>query len=145
MPRLEIKVAYFLTDCAERDRGQTLVAAGSHRWTHYWSPKFEGEQPPGVVEPMLRAGDALLFENRTWHTGGANLSGQIRKTLIYGYGYRWIRTKDDMTVQELWEKSDPIRRQMLGWGVNCNGHFTPTDDDVPLRGWLREHSPDEAK
>ncbi len=27
---------------------------------------------------------------------------------------RWIRTKDDMTVQDLWPQSDPIRRQMLG-------------------------------
>ena len=33
---------------------------------------------------------------------------------------------------------DPIRRQMLGWGVNANGFYTPTDDDVPLRVWLRE-------
>jgi hypothetical protein len=49
-----------------------------------------------------------------------------------------------MEVQHLWDSSDPIRRQMLGWGVNCNGHYSPTDDDVPLRAWLREHSPEEV-
>jgi hypothetical protein len=67
-----------------------------------------------------------------------------RKVLFYGYGYRWIRTKDDMTVEELWPRCAPIRRQMLGDGVNCNGHFTPTDADVPLRVWLREHQPEAA-
>jgi hypothetical protein len=50
-----------------------------------------------------------------------------------------------MTVQSLWEKSDPVRRQLLGAGTNANGYFTPTDADVPLRVWLREHSPEEAK
>jgi hypothetical protein len=49
-----------------------------------------------------------------------------------------------MTVQTLWEGSSPIRRQLLGWGVNANGHFSPTDEDVPLRPWLREYSPAEA-
>ena len=32
----------------------------------------------------------------------------------------------------------------LGWGLNANGHFSPQDEDVPLRGWLSEHSPEEA-
>lgn len=50
-----------------------------------------------------------------------------------------------MTVESLWEKSDPIRRQMLGDGVNCNGRYSPSDADVPLRVWLREHSPEEAR
>jgi hypothetical protein len=49
-----------------------------------------------------------------------------------------------MTVQDLWDQSDPIRRQLLGWGVNANGFYSPTDADVPLRGWLREYSPEEA-
>ena len=49
-----------------------------------------------------------------------------------------------MTVRDLWSDSDPIRRQILGWGVNCNGFYTPTDEDVPLRVWLRENSPHEA-
>jgi hypothetical protein len=67
-----------------------------------------------------------------------------RKVLFYGYGYRWIRTKDDMTVQHLWPQSSPIRRQLLGGGENANGHYSPTDADVPLRIWLREHCPEDA-
>jgi hypothetical protein len=50
-----------------------------------------------------------------------------------------------MTVSDLWAQSDPIRRQMLGWSSNANGNYTPTDEDVPLRVWLREHAPDQVK
>ena len=64
---------------------------------------------------------------------------------FYGYGYRWIRTKDDMTVQDLWPQSDPIRKQLLGWGSNANGFFSPKDEDVPLKVWLKEYSPAEAE
>jgi hypothetical protein len=39
--------------------------------------------------------------------------------VFYGYGYRWLRTKDDMTVQGLWPRSDAIRRQLLGAGTNA--------------------------
>jgi ectoine hydroxylase-related dioxygenase (phytanoyl-CoA dioxygenase family) len=94
---------------------------------------------------LVKPGTAVFFDRRLWHTASPNWSDITRKVLFFGYGYRWIRTKDDMTVQTLWEKSDPIRRQMLGYGVNCNGFYTPTDADVPLRTWLKEHSPDDVK
>jgi len=74
MPRVEIKVAFFLSDCSQSGCGQTLVAAGSHRWREPWRREPGVVDPPGAVEPLLRAGDALLFENRTWHAGG----GQYR-------------------------------------------------------------------
>ena len=50
-----------------------------------------------------------------------------------------------MTVQSLWESSSPIRRQLLGFGPSANGFYSPTDEDVPLRVWLREHCPDDAR
>ena len=57
------------------------------------------------------------------------------------YGYRWIRTKDATTIRpDLFKNCDPIRRQLLGDGLNCNGFFSPTDEDVPLKMWLEEHA-----
>jgi hypothetical protein len=44
----------------------------------------------------------------------------------------------------LWDQSSPIRRQLLGWGLNANGFYTPTEAEAPLRSWLREYSPAEA-
>jgi ectoine hydroxylase-related dioxygenase (phytanoyl-CoA dioxygenase family) len=143
-PRLSLKVAYFLSDTSEAGRGNFWVVPGSHTSDTLQRPPDAVGQPEGALPVLAKPGTAVLFDRRLWHTASPNWSGITRKVLFYGYGYRWIRTKDDMTVQSLWEKSDPIRRQLLGWGVNANGYFSPTDEDVPLRVWLREHSPEEA-
>jgi hypothetical protein len=44
-----------------------------------------------------------------------------------------------MTIPEgLFNNNDPIRQQLLGGGTNANGHFSPRDEDVPLKVWLEE-------
>lgn len=143
-PRLSLKVAYFLSDASQPGRGNFWIVPGSHLLDTLERPSDGIGQPEGAIPVCVRPGTAVLFDRRLWHTGSPNWSSITRKVLFYGYGYRWIRTKDDMTVHHLWERSFPIRRQLLGWGVNCNGHYTPTDADVPLRVWLREHAPDAA-
>lgn len=143
-PRLSLKVAYFLSDASEPGRGNFWVVPGSHRDDTQERTLDGIGQPEGAVPVLAKPGPAVFFDRRLWHSASPNWSDVTRKVLFYGYGYRWIRTKDDMTVQSLWERSDPIRKQMLGGGVNANGYYSPTDEDAPLRVWLREHSPDEA-
>src|ERR1700722_7896258 len=144
-PRLSLKVAYFLSNTSEPDRGNFYVIPTSQLSDKMQMPEDAKGQPAGAQPVLVKPGTAVFFDRRLWHTASPNWSQITRKVLFYGYGYRWIRTKDDMTVQGLWEKCDPIRRQMLGWGVNCNGFYSPADADVPLRAWLKEHSPEEAK
>jgi hypothetical protein len=144
-PRLSLKVAYFLSDTSQPGRGNFWIIPGSHLNDTLDKPADGKGQPAGAIPVCAKPGTAVFFDRRLWHTASPNWSDITRKVLIYGYGYRWLRTKDDMTVQPFWEKSDPVRRQLLGAGVNCNGHYTPTDADVPLRVWLREHGADEAK
>ncbi|SFI29195.1 Ectoine hydroxylase-related dioxygenase, phytanoyl-CoA dioxygenase (PhyH) family [Paenibacillus sp. UNC496MF] len=141
-PRLSLKVAYFLSDVSEPDRGNFWIVPGSHLNDNLRLPADRQGQPEGAIPVRVKPGTAVFFDRRLWHAGTPNWSELQRKVLFYGYGYRWIRTKDDMTVQHLWDKSDPIRRQLLGAGVNCNGYYTPTDADVPLRVWLKEHQPE---
>jgi ectoine hydroxylase-related dioxygenase (phytanoyl-CoA dioxygenase family) len=143
-PRLSLKVAYFLSDTSVAGRGNFWVIPGSHLADTLEGPADGQGQPAGAIPVLAKAGTAVFFDRRLWHTASPNWSDITRKILFYGYGYRWIRTKDDMTVQDLWPSSSPIRRQLLGAGVNANGHFSPTDEDVPLRVWLREFSPAEA-
>jgi ectoine hydroxylase len=143
-PRLSIKVAYFLSDVSEPDRGNFWIIPGSHLNDTIERPKNGVGQPEGAIPVTVKPGTAVFFDRRLWHAASPNWSDITRKVLFYGYGYRWIRTKDDMTVGHLLEKSDPIRRQMLGYTVNCNGYYGPTDDDVPLRTWLRKYSPEEV-
>jgi ectoine hydroxylase-related dioxygenase (phytanoyl-CoA dioxygenase family) len=143
-PRLSLKVAYFLSDTSEPGRGNFWVIPGSHLQDTLALPPNGVGQPEAAVPVLAKPGTAVFFVRRLWHTASLNWSNITRKVLFYGYGYRWIRTKDDMTVQSLWAESSPIRRQLLGWGVNANGYYSPTEEDVPLRSWLREYSPAEA-
>lgn len=144
-PRLSLKVAYFLSDTSEEGRGNFWIVPRSHLCDTLERPEDGVGQPKGATPVLARPGTAVFFDRRLWHAASPNWSDVTRKVLFYGYGYRWIRTKDDMTVQSLWQQSSPIRRQLLGDGVNANGHYSPTDEDAPLRVWLREHCSEDAQ
>jgi ectoine hydroxylase-related dioxygenase (phytanoyl-CoA dioxygenase family) len=145
-PRLSLKVGYFLSDCSEPGRGNFHVIPGSHLRDALEKPEDGVSDPEGAIPVCVRPGTAVFFDRRLWHAGSPNWSEVTRKVLFYGYGYRWIRTKDDMTIPPEWfAAGSPIRQQLLGGGVNCNGRFSPTDEDVPLRVWLREHRPEDAR
>ncbi len=142
-PRVSLKVAYFLSDLPDDGMGNFCIVPGSHLSSS--APQIEAEgRPDGAIEVKARAGDALVFDRRLWHSGSTNLSQVTRKALFYGYSYRWLRPKSRMDHSALWAEVEPIRRQLLGWSSSQNGFFDPTDDDVPLRAWIREHLGDDA-
>ena len=144
-PRLSLKVAYFLTDVSEPGRGNFYIRPGSH-YSDVPLPEVEISRDPlektassipdDAIPVCVEPGTAVLFDRRLWHSRSPNTSKITRKALFYGYGYRWIRQKDDMTVEHLYERCDPIRRQLLGAAVKNNGRYVPTDEDVPLRGMV---------
>ena len=96
--------------------------------------------------PILAGpGDAVIFDRRLWHSGGRNFSDITRKVLFYGYSYRWLKPRDDMTVAHYMEGSDPIRQQLLGASPNGGfGYTSPADEDVPLKIWLQEKLGEDA-
>jgi ectoine hydroxylase-related dioxygenase (phytanoyl-CoA dioxygenase family) len=132
--RLSLKVAYFLEGVPEPGNGNLWIVPGSHLDNDLDRPA--DRDPPGAEAVCVTPGTAVLFDRRLWHAGSANIGTGTRKVLFYGYGYRWLRTKDEMTVQHLYPELDPIRRQLLGDGLSANGRYTPSDGDVPLKGWL---------
>ena len=144
-PRLSVKAAWFLTDTTAPGRGNFWVVPGSHTLDDCPADDPATGQPAGAVPVLVPAGACVLFDRRLWHAASPNVSDQTRKVLFYGYAYRWLRTKDEMTVQSLWDSADPVRRQLLGDGPSANGFYSPTDADVPLRVWLRDHDPDAAE
>jgi ectoine hydroxylase-related dioxygenase (phytanoyl-CoA dioxygenase family) len=140
-PRLFIKIAYWLTDLSEPGRGSIRFVPGSQR---LMGPPAQAEGAPdpyGAIELCARPGDAVLFEQRTWHAVGPNLSELTRKSLFFGYGYRWLRPMDYVTMPpELLARCSPIRRQLLGDAQTQLGYYLPTDADVPLRAWWQSRT-----
>src|SRR6201988_3040623 len=137
LPRVGIKICYCLTDFHKSNSGMTLFA----RRTHLNSEALKirkGKIDPEDVEVCdltLNAGDALLFENRIFHTAAPNRSDRVSKVLMYGYSYRWMKPEVylDVPDQRYLDKADPIVHQLMG------GY---RDVDTPpwaLQRWARRH------
>lgn len=141
-PMMSVKVAYFLTDVSEPDRGNLLVIPGSHR-LDTTPRRVDGRlSPPGAVPILAKPGTAVLFDRRLWHARSDNRSSVTRKALFLAYSYRWVRPREDLALSStLRARLSPTRRQLLGAGSGPTGHYVPTPDDVPVRGlYCPEHS-----
>ncbi|MDE2890540.1 MAG: phytanoyl-CoA dioxygenase family protein [Gemmatimonadota bacterium] len=143
-PRVSLKVAYFLTDTSQPDRGNFHIVPGSHLQNRLDFPDDGASDPPEMTPVLASAGSAVFFDRRLWHAAGINHSDVTRKVLFYGYSYRWLRPRDNMTVAHCMERCDPVQRQLLGESTGGMGYTSPTDADVPLKGWIREHVGEEA-
>lgn len=137
LPLVGIKVCYCLTDFRESDCGLTVMARGTHLKTEPLAiPKGEVDPPDVDVSHLrLNAGDALLFENRIYHTAAPNRSDRVSKVLMYGYAYRWMKPEVylDIPDEQQLGQASPITRQLLG------GY---RDVDTPpwaLQRWATRH------
>ena len=139
-PRISLKVAYFLTDTRPVGSGNFYVVPGSHLWNRIEMPA-DGSNPAGATPVQCGPGDVAIFDRRIWHTASPNHAEYARKVLFYGYSYRWIRPRDNMTVEHYLDRSTPIQRQLLGASATGGlGYSSPRDEDVPLKSWLEEHA-----
>jgi ectoine hydroxylase len=137
-PRLSLKVGFYLTDVSAPGHGNTLIVPGSHLDDELDCPEDGLSNPVGAEPLCVKPGSAVLIDRRIWHSRSRNDSRLTRKVLWYGYSYRWLKPKDDMTVRHLLDAADPVRAQLLGAG-SPNSVYDPVDNDVPLRGWLAEN------
>lgn len=138
-PRVSLKVAYFLTDTSVPGRGNFSVIPGSQKLNSLQMPDDDRSDPENATPVYAKPGTAVFFDRRLWHAVGRNTSDITRKVLFYGYSYRWLQPRDDMTVEHFMEKSDPIRQQILGKSTGGMGYTSPGDKDVPLRAWIQEN------
>jgi len=136
-PRLGIKVCYCLTDFHGSDSGLTLMARTSQLRTHpLVIPKGQVDPPDlEVCHLDMNAGDALLFENRIYHTATPNRTNRISKKVMFGYAYRWMKPEVylDVPDERLLEKADPITRQLLG------GYRDVDTRPWALQAWAMRH------
>jgi ectoine hydroxylase-related dioxygenase (phytanoyl-CoA dioxygenase family) len=137
LPLVGIKICYCLTDFHQPNSGLTLMARGSHLRTEPLAIRKGEVDPLGVevCDIKLNAGDALLFENRIFHTAAPNRSNRTSKVLMYGYAYRWMKPEVYLEVPDkrLLEKADPITRQLLG------GYIDVDTQPWALQRWAKRH------
>lgn len=143
--RLSLKVGYFLTDVTKPDMGNFWVVPGSHRRRSIGVKPGAGGLVPGAEPVLLRAGDALVFDARVWHSGSPNYSQLTRKVLFFAYAYRWLHSDNVLPPGHgARDTTDPIRRQLIDIIPNPGGRMQITDETVPLRAWLTQHQPELA-
>ena len=139
--RLSAKFAYYLTDALGDDDGNMWVVPGSHLDPDVLpGAGFQNvAAPPGATRVHVAAGDAVLFDRRIVHSSSPNLGATTRQVLFYGYSHRWVRPRDEMTVDRYLDTCSPIQRQLLGHSHTAYGYTSPAPEDVPLRAWLENH------
>jgi ectoine hydroxylase-related dioxygenase (phytanoyl-CoA dioxygenase family) len=139
IPRLLVKCAYFLTDLTEKDRGVTMVAPRSHLLTHPPVIPANNNDPEGALEPSLEPGDCLIFENRTFHAGALHRGAEIRKTIMMGYGFRWVMPMDYVRQsKEFVATLSPIQRFLVGEPYEEVEAFQPDGGKNPIAEWCND-------
>jgi ectoine hydroxylase-related dioxygenase (phytanoyl-CoA dioxygenase family) len=141
IPRMEMKCAYYLTGAPEPCSAVTMFAPGSHKLKEKLLIPQGQSDPEGAVEPLLQPGDAVFFENRTWHAGAVNLSGRTTKAVMFGYGFNWMKPMDYFVQpDELLDQVDDICKQLRGGMKDPQGRFVPGGVTRPLKEWCQKHN-----
>ncbi len=133
-PRILLKIAYAISDQSDPASGATVLVPGSNRLIGTPARDPETGRARGALDMNVKAGDAFLFEQRTFHGIGKNWSGYPRKTIFMGYAYRWVKPMDYIQMpDELVAKCNPIQKQLLGVVDDPMSFYIPKDKDVPLK------------
>ena len=117
----------------------TLLAPGSHTNNAPLGIPAGQVDPPEVVDLSVRAGDAICFENRIFHSAAPNLSERLSKVIIYGYAYRWMKTDqylDPPDPKVLARARSAIDFQLLG------GYYNVDEAPQALIDWAVAHGSD---
>ena len=133
-PRIWLEVAYAISDQTDPATGATVLVPGSNRLNGPPPVDPETGIAHGAISMNVKPGTAFLFEQRTWHGVGCNWSDSLRKTLFFGYAYRWVKPMDYVEMPEtLIARASPVQRQLLGAVSDPLSFYLPREEDVPLK------------
>lgn len=139
-PLMTLKVAFYLTDLSKPGAGQTYFIRDSHKTGEAVPGKYE--LPASAFPMMVEAGTAVLFDRRLIHSiRSANRSGRKRRVIFVQYAFRWIAANDEMRVERLRKKLNPVQKQLLGLTSKMtsvdgakgrSNRYYPGPGDIPL-------------
>ena len=113
-PLIQLRFAYFLTDCPDTSYGGLSIIPGSHKAK---TPMPDGiYDMPGVTVPVLgKAGSVFAFHNALWHGGMPNQTDSARITAHIIYSPIWLRPVKNHRYREDFKRGlTPVRRLLLG-------------------------------
>jgi ectoine hydroxylase-related dioxygenase (phytanoyl-CoA dioxygenase family) len=114
VPMMSVRAGYYLTPVDEQRSGITLFAPGSNLLEEPLVADPHKDDPPVVLRPPVAPGDAVIWENRTYHAVEENTSGRTRKALMFQYGFRWLRPFDYISHSpQVLADCDPVQHQLL--------------------------------
>lgn len=108
----------------EPEMGATLVASGSHLGPR---PRYgNAEDAARQFHPVVaKAGDAIIWEGRTWHGGGPHTSDRPRHALALSYGLSSATPQDVYTSalhDDVYETLTEEELSLLGFKAETAGY-----------------------
>ena len=107
-----IQVAFMLED-STKDNGCTVVVPGSHR-----SGRFVDRGLDKHEYLEANAGDALIWDSRTWHGTTANKMGASRWAAIALFQTWWVKQRTDIPrslPEEIYQELTERQKILLGF------------------------------
>lgn len=109
----------------DEDMGATNVVPGSHRHGSpdlNCDPREAAKKIGSRLLPMVaQAGDALVFESRTWHCQGTSTSSKVRMSIATLYAMHFVKPQDFYPAvmhDDVYETLSGADRDMLGFKVH---------------------------
>jgi ectoine hydroxylase-related dioxygenase (phytanoyl-CoA dioxygenase family) len=118
------------------ENGATYFLPGSHL-----SDRVPSEQEffAGAERPLPRAGDAVVFNARTWHMGGQNRTDRARHAVTMNVCRSYMRQRFDyprLVPEEIVATLGPVGRRFLGFHVrmptSLHEYFVPPEQRLYL-------------
>ena len=145
VPRISIKVGYVLSDLPEANMANFTCLPGSHKSRNFPLP-VRDRLTDDAVQVTAKAGDAIIFDRRLWHTPTVNTSDTTRYVIFNGYSFRWLANRDNQQIDHFLHRASPIQKQLLGYSHHgAYGSSNSFADDLPLKAWIEEHAPQWAE
>lgn len=122
----QFNTMWALTDFTA-ENGATRVVPGSNRWD--WEKRAEQEQ---ICQAEMSAGSVLLYSGSVIHSGGENLTEQMRMGLNITYCLGWLRQEENQYLScppEYAKELSPSLQELLGYtmGNYALGYYSDPD------------------
>jgi hypothetical protein len=131
-PGFLAKVHFYLEDLAPEQGCLSFIPGSQHLPALHVDPHRPTLAASCAVTRVVpRAGDAILFNTHVLHMCEANLTQQVRKSLIYTYGHFWMKAYPSaLPADAACYEGHAQREQLFNVALPGVGHFNRRLDQL---------------